>query len=644
MAEPASNSLPSPNLWRPKHWRRRAAGPHAGAPKQGVAGAAALAAAHDPAGHRAAFALVAGLAFYLTGGRYISTDNAYLGAQKVLITPDISGRVGRVLVREGQHVAAGDALFEIDPVPFRLAVTQAQSKLDSVRTDFANLKSNYQSLSHLVELAKKNVELKQHDVDRKSTLLASRASRQADVDTATAGLVTAQLQSQLAAQQRSGVLDQLLGNPELPIEEFPPYLLAQAALDQAKRDLDHAVVKAPIAGIATQVDNIQLGRFATAGMPVFSIIDDSAPWVDANPKETDITWLRVGQKVDVAVDSFPDRTFRGTVASVSPGTGAQFAILPPQNASGNWVKVGAARAGPHHVRQGPGPVAAARRDERHGGHRHRPAALARRAVRRDAQHRQGGAAVTAAAGAPAPGMRRVMLTVCAMSATIMQALDTTIANVALPYMQGSLSASLDQVNWVLTSYIVASAIMTAPIGWVADRFGRKKLFLICVAGFTVASMLCGLSQNIARWCVPPAAGRFRRRAGAAVAVRDARCLSARGARLRHGDLGHRRDARADHGTDARRLADRQLQLALGVLHQPAGRHPDRRRADVFMDETERQAERASTGSASCPSRSAIGSLQMMLDRGEQVGWFDLSEIVIEAVIAASRSITSWRIR
>ena len=95
-----------------------------------------------------------------------------------------------------------------------------------------------------------------------------------------------------------------------------------------------------------------------------------------------------------------------------------------------------------------------------------------------------------------PKTRRTLITICAMTATIMQALDTTIANVALPYMQGSLSESLDQINWVLTSYIVASAIMTAPIGWLADRFGRKKLFIVCVAGFTVASLLCAMAQNI----------------------------------------------------------------------------------------------------------------------------------------------------
>src|SRR6187551_1410493 len=104
--------------------------------------------------------------------------------------------------------------------------------------------------------------------------------------------------------------------------------------------------------------------------------------------------------------------------------------------------------------------------------------------------------MSALAATMTPRTRRMLITVCAMTATIMQALDTTIANVALPYMQGSLSASLDQINWVLTSYIVAAAIMTAPIGWLADRFGRKKLFIICVAGFTTASLLCAMAQNI----------------------------------------------------------------------------------------------------------------------------------------------------
>ena len=286
-----------------------------------------------------ALAIIGGIAFYLSGGRYISTDNAYVGAQKVLITTDIAGKLSRVLVREGQHVEAGDPLFEIDAVPFRLAQQNAQSKLETVRTQFANLKSSYESLGQLVKFGQENVDLKQRDVDRKTALAESRAGSQIDLDTAKAALLTAQLEFQIGRQQLDGVLNQLLGNPDLALEDFPPYQQAKAALDQAQRDLDHTAIKAPIAGTATQVDNIQLGRFVTAGMPVFSVIDDQTPWVDANPKETDITWLRVGQKVDVEIDSFPDRAFHGTVQSVSPGTGAQFALLPPQNANGNWVKV-----------------------------------------------------------------------------------------------------------------------------------------------------------------------------------------------------------------------------------------------------------------------------------------------------------------
>jgi membrane fusion protein (multidrug efflux system) len=154
-----------------------------------------------------------------------------------------------------------------------------------------------------------------------------------------AALVAAKNQLAQLKQQAANTKNQLLGDPNLAIEQYPPYMQAQAALDQAERDLAHTTLRAPIAGTATQVDNIQLGRYVTAGTPVFSIIDDAVPWVDANPKETDITYLRPGQKVLMNIDAFPGRTFRGTVATVSPGTGAQFAILPPQNASGNWVKV-----------------------------------------------------------------------------------------------------------------------------------------------------------------------------------------------------------------------------------------------------------------------------------------------------------------
>jgi membrane fusion protein, multidrug efflux system len=285
------------------------------------------------------FAVIIGLGIYLSGGRYISTDNAYVGAQKVLITPDISGKITHVAIREGQQVNPGDELFMLDREPFALALQQAKAKLDTARSDFDKLKSNLKSLNTLADLVGKNVELKQHDVDRKSKLVSSQAGSQADLDAAQVAVVTAQLQAEYAVQQRDMTLNQLLGNPDLPLEQFPEYAQAKAALDSAQRDFDHTIVRAPMSGTATQVDNIQLGRFVAAGTPVFSVIDDQAPWVDANPKETDITYLHVGQKVALSIDSFPDRTFTGTVVSVSPGTGAQFSILPAQNATGNWVKI-----------------------------------------------------------------------------------------------------------------------------------------------------------------------------------------------------------------------------------------------------------------------------------------------------------------
>jgi membrane fusion protein (multidrug efflux system) len=286
-----------------------------------------------------ALAVIAGLGIYLMGGRYISTDNAYVGAQKVLITPDVSGKVTHIGVREGEHVKAGDELLTLDPVPFQLALDQAKAKLASARGDYDKAKSSLATLNNLVQLAQKNADLKQRDVDRKTKLANSQAGSPADVDTANAGLVTAQLQTQYAIQQRDNTLTSLLGDANLPLDRFPEYAQAKAAVDQAQRDLDHTVLRAPIAGIATQVDNIQLGRFVAAGGPILSVIDDSAPWVEANPKETDITYLRIGQKATLDVDAFPDHTFKGTVVAVSPGTGSQFSILPAQNASGNWVKV-----------------------------------------------------------------------------------------------------------------------------------------------------------------------------------------------------------------------------------------------------------------------------------------------------------------
>ena len=282
---------------------------------------------------------IGGLVFYLNGGRYVGTDDAYVGAQKVLITPDISGKIDKVVVKEGQHVNKDDVLFEIDPVPFKLAVDQARAQLEQAKTTYDNLVANVKIYGQMLDLAQQAVDLKQRDVDRKQALVAQKVGSQLDLDNSANAMVTAGAQAQFVRQQLSNAKAQLLGNPDLPMEQFPPYAQAKAQLDMAQRNLDHTVLRAPMPGIATQVEQIQLGRFVAAGTPVFSVIDVDQPWVDANPKESDFTYVAVGQPATLEVDAFPNHLFKGHVGSLSPGTGAQFAILPPQNATGNFVKV-----------------------------------------------------------------------------------------------------------------------------------------------------------------------------------------------------------------------------------------------------------------------------------------------------------------
>jgi len=235
-----------------------------------------------------------------------------------------------------------------------------------------------------------------------------------------------------------------------------------------------------------------------------------------------------------------------------------------------------------------------------------------------------------------PNVRRMLVTVCAMTATIMQALDTTIANVALPYMQGSLSASLDQINWVLTSYIVAAAIMTAPIGWLADRFGRKKLFITCVAGFTVASLLCALAQNIEEMVL------FRLlqgMAGAALVPLSQSVL------LDSYSVEERGQAMAIWGVGVMLgpimgptlggwLTDNYswhwvflINLPIGVLTVLG--------MIAFMTETTRHEHLRFDWFGFIALAIGIGSLQLMLDRGEQVGWFGAQEIWIETIISVA---------
>ena len=286
-----------------------------------------------------AIAIVGGVAVYLQGGRYISTDNAYVGAQKVLVTPQISGTVAAISVTEGQRLKAGDVLFTIDRKPYELELASAKAALQRAATDFAAVKTRYQGFAPQIEVARSMVDLRQAELDRKSLLLANKVVAKSDIDEDRIAVETARAVLTGLEQSEREALTELGGNAGATLETYAPWLAAKSALDRAQWNLDQTVLKAPMDGVATQVTNIQLGRYLAAGSAVFAIVSDHDVWIDANPKETDITWLRPDQEVTVTVDAYSTLKLKGHVAAISPGTGAQFSLIPAQNAAGNWVKV-----------------------------------------------------------------------------------------------------------------------------------------------------------------------------------------------------------------------------------------------------------------------------------------------------------------
>jgi membrane fusion protein, multidrug efflux system len=284
-------------------------------------------------------ALALGFGWWLSSGRYVSTDNAYVGADKSLITPQVTGAIVAVHVVEGQKIKVGDPLFDIDPKPYEIALALAKGKLEGAKVEFANLQSSYVSNIDQIKMGEDAVRVRQADFDRKNDLAISRSGTAADRDTSMANLIQAKQILEFVKWQQDTVKVKLGGGPNTTIDQFPDYMQAKAAVDDAERNLRNAKVLAPIDGVATQVPEIELGRVAAAGQPVFAVVANTGLWVDANPKESDLTYVHVGLPATVSVDTFPDREWKGAICSIAPGTGAQFAILPPQNASGNWVKV-----------------------------------------------------------------------------------------------------------------------------------------------------------------------------------------------------------------------------------------------------------------------------------------------------------------
>jgi len=276
---------------------------------------------------------------YVTGGRFVDTDNAYVKAHKVQVSTDISGRVMEVLVHENEVVKAGTPLLRLDTEPLNIALAQAEADRETVHNDIIALKASYRQRGQDLQAASSTLGMAQREYDRRQKLVAGKVISESEFDAARNERDVAQRQVAGIREDSQRILAELGGNPDIKPEDHPRYRAAQAKVDAAMRDLRLAQVVAPDAGIISQIDNLRPGDYATAGRPVFSLISEDGLWVEANFKETDLTFVRPGQKAEISVDTYPDTDFTAIVDSIGAATGAEFSALPPQNATGNWVKV-----------------------------------------------------------------------------------------------------------------------------------------------------------------------------------------------------------------------------------------------------------------------------------------------------------------
>jgi membrane fusion protein (multidrug efflux system) len=284
-------------------------------------------------------ALIVGGYWYVTGGSVMSIDNAYVEADKVGVSTDISGIVKEVEVTENQHVEAGQVLYRLDDLPFRLALGRTEAQVGMVRNDLNALKANYQDMQAQIKQAQYDVDYYGTEFRRQQDLLNAHVASQSAFDSAQRNLKNAQQKLVSLNHQAAAIAASLSGDPDIPVEQQPRYLEVVAQRDEAGRQFDHTVVKAPFAGIVTNVPSIAPGKYLQASTTAFYLVATDHLWVDSNPKETELTYVRSGQPVTVTVDSYPDAEWRGTVESISPAAAQEFSLLPAQNTSGNWVKV-----------------------------------------------------------------------------------------------------------------------------------------------------------------------------------------------------------------------------------------------------------------------------------------------------------------
>ena len=279
------------------------------------------------------------LIFYLMTGRYVSTDDAYIQAAKADISTEVSGRIVQINVRDNQYVHKGDVLFLLDTPSFNIAVADARAQLAAAMIKVPSLQAVYRQRLADEAAAKTTLDYDQREFARQTELQAQGISSRAQLDQAKNNFQSAQQQLAAAQQQTASALADLGGDANAQSASLPLVRQAQAALDHALLQLSYTVVHAPMDGTVAKVDEIQVGDHVNAATPLFALMSRRDVWVEANFKETDLTYMRPGQKASFSVDAYPGRTFTGRVLSTSPGTGSSFSLLPPENSSGNWVKV-----------------------------------------------------------------------------------------------------------------------------------------------------------------------------------------------------------------------------------------------------------------------------------------------------------------
>ena len=284
-------------------------------------------------------ALIAGIGWFLFGGgRYVSTDNAYVKADVLLVSAEVAGRAVEVPVRANATVRRGDLLLRIDPAPYRIAVAQVQAQLAAVENEIAAERAAYREKLEALRQARDDVAYHLREQARQLALGRENFVSQAQLDAAAQAVKAAQARARMLEQELARLAAALAGGPDVPLAEQPRYQAAKARLEQAELDLARTELRAPFDGVIG-LDVPVVGGLIGIGRPLLSLVALGELWIEANFKETDLARVRPGQAATVRIDTFPDRPLRGHVEALSPASGAEFALLPPQNATGNWVKV-----------------------------------------------------------------------------------------------------------------------------------------------------------------------------------------------------------------------------------------------------------------------------------------------------------------